>query len=165
MLHHLSFAPFQVNSIKTHHKVDWEPPWSSCCIYRMSSNLKHLGTSISETVKDHATGWGSAHTSLRMHKAGQWILGLSRNRSWLYNLDLIREGFSSTGSRAPCIHCPLHQRLFGSTLGIGNFMRFHNSNAYSGHLLNQTICSAKELLPSQSKKKALMWNIDKALSK
>lgn len=87
-------------------------------------------------------------------RMGQWIplvwaetilFPLQSALQW----DLIGGGCSSTWSRAPCTHCPFHQRLFGSPGGIGNFtipMRI------SGHLLNQAICSVKELLPSQSKK-------------
>lgn len=87
-------------------------------------------------------------------RMGQWI-PLAWAETILFplqltlQLDLIRGGFSSTWSRAPCTHCPFHQRLFGSPQGIGNFTILMH---ISGHLLNQAICSVKELLPSQSKK-------------
>lgn len=92
--------------------------------------------------------------------------------SLLHSLDLIRGGFSSTWSRAPCSHCPLHQRLFGSTLGIGKFMRHLTILTHILGYLTKQYALPKKLTPSQSKKKkkrkkkekektALIWNTEK----
>lgn len=75
--------------------------------------------------------------------------------------DLIRGGCSSTWRRASCICCPLHPRLFGSTLGIGKLTRrFTILMHISGYLLNQAICSVKERILSQSKKKKKGLNVE-----
>ena len=105
-------------------------------------------------------------------RTGQWIhwpeqKPYSFHCSLVHSLDPIRGIFNSTWSRAPCIHCPFHQRLFGSTLGTGKFMRHFTILMHILGYLTEQYAFSKTLFQVKAKKEkmVLIWNTESTTQK